>query len=418
MSQELSRLNRRRFLFGASTIAAAGALGLLEGRKWLGDRANATASQPNVMAFLGQHQSGIVTPDVATALVVALDVTAKSSKDLVRLFQTLTQRIQYLMTGGRLNSLDTKYPPSGSGILGNNFSPDNLTVTVAVGASLFDDRYGLAALRPRHLSQMPKFPNDRLDPDLCHGDLLLQFCANHNETNIHALRDILKQLSGLAVLRWQINGFQQPDADPHPNRTTVRNMMGFKDGTANLNPNDARLMNRLVWVQPNRGEPNWTVGGSYQVVRVIRMFVEFWDRTPLDEQEEIFGRSRDTGAPLGYKHEEDIPNYAKDSKGNMIPLDAHIRLANPRTPKTEANRILRKGFHYSRGIDKAGQMDMGLLFMAFQQDVERGFETIQNRLSGEPLEEYIKPIGGGYFFALPGITSNNQYLGQRLLEAA
>ncbi len=417
MSQERTRLDRRRFLFGASAIAATGALSLLEGQKWWGDRANATTSKPNVMAFLGQHQAGIVTPDVATALVAALDVTAKSPAELGRLFKTLTERIQYLMTGGKLESLDIKYPPSGSGILGPSFPPDNLTVTVAVGASLFDQRYGLAALRPRHLSEMPKFPNDRLDPSLCHGDLLLQFCANHNETNIHALRDILKQLSGLAVLRWQINGFQQPDSDPHPKRTTVRNMMGFKDGTANLNPNEAGLMNRLVWVQPNQNEPAWSAGGTYQVVRVIRMFVEFWDRTPLDEQEEIFGRSRDSGAPLGHKHEEDIPNYSKDPKGKLIPLDAHIRLANPRTSKTEANRILRKGFHYSRGIDKAGQMDMGLLFVSFQQDVQRGFETVQNRLNGEPLEEYIKPIGGGYFFALPGVRSKDQYLGQALLEA-
>ncbi len=416
MSQELSRLNRRRFLLGASAIATTSTISLWGRQQWLGNRADAATSQPSVMPFFGPHQSGIVTPDVATALIVALDVTAKSQAELVQLFKTLTEQIQYLMTGGRLEQLDTKYPPSGSGILGSNFSPDNLTVTVSVGASMFDDRYGLTALRPHHLTAMPKFPNDRLDPELCHGDLLLQFCANHNETNIHALRDILKHLSGLVVLRWQINGFQQPDANSHPNRTTVRNLMGFKDGTANPNPNDARIMNRLVWVQSNQNEPAWTIGGTYQVVRVIRMFVEFWDRTPLDEQEEIFGRSRDTGAPLGYKHEEDIPDYTKDPKGKGIPLDAHIRLANPRSPKTEANRILRKGFHYSRGIDKAGQMDMGLLFMAFQQDVQRGFETVQNRLNGEPLEEYIKPIGGGYFFTLPGVTAKNKYLGQALLE--
>lgn len=104
--------------------------------------------------------------------------------------------------------MDQRYPPSGSGILGDEFPADRLTVTVSVGASLFDQRYGLAAAKPRHLTEMPNFPNDRLDPQLCHGDLLLQFCANHEETNIHALRDILKQLSGLVVLRWQMAGFQ------------------------------------------------------------------------------------------------------------------------------------------------------------------------------------------------------------------
>ncbi|AFY60492.1 iron uptake transporter deferrochelatase/peroxidase subunit [Synechococcus sp. PCC 6312] len=405
-------LGRRQFLGGMVTLAGVGAMGAFSLNS-----AQAKTVPSDVIPFLGPHQAGIVTPNVATALVVALDVTARSTQELQKLFQILTQRIEFLTSGGTWPPLEPKYPPTGSGILGPEFSPDYLTVTVGVGASLFDDRYGLAAEKPIHLKPMPNFPNDRLDPQLCHGDLLLQLCSNHNETNIHALRDILKQLAGLVVLRWQISGFQQPDTDPHPHRTTVRNLMGFKDGTANPDPHDQNLMNRLVWVQRNSSEPAWAVGGTYQVVRVIRMFVEFWDRTALEEQEEIFGRSRDSGAPLGYKHEEDIPDYNQDPKGKTILLDAHIRLANPRTPATEANRILRKGFHYSRGVDKAGQLDMGLLFMSFQQDLERGFETVQNRLNGEPLEEYIKPTGGGYFFTLPGVPTKNSYLGQPLLMA-
>lgn len=416
LSSKRTGWSRREFLLGASAIATVGTVQQLGARHW-GDRASAATSGSGQISFFGVHQAGIVTQDVAAALVVALDVTARSPAELQQLFQLLTQRIEYLMSGGSLPPLDPKYPPSGSGILGNEFSADNLTVTVAVGASLFDDRYGLANLRPRYLTEMPNFANDRLDPTLCHGDLLLQICANHNETTIHALRDILKQLSGLVVLRWQITGFQQPDTDSHPHRTTVRNLLGFKDGTANLDLNDDRLMNQLVWVQRNNREPAWAIGGTYQVVRIIRMFVEFWDRTPLDEQEEIIGRGRVSGAPLGYQHEEDIPDYAKDPQGRKIALDAHIRLANPRTPQTEANRILRKGFHYSRGIDKAGQLDMGLLFMAFQQNLQRGFETVQNRLNGEPLEEYIKPIGGGYFFTLPGVVKKAGYLAQSLLEA-
>jgi deferrochelatase/peroxidase EfeB len=140
------------------------------------------------------------------------------------------------------------------------------------------------------------------------------------------------------------------------------------------------------------------------VVRPIRMFVERWDRTALGEQEGIIGRGKRTGAPLGTAAENDDPAFASDPGGTRIPLDAHIRPANPRTAQTQPNRILRRGYSYSRGFDEAGLLDEGLLFACFQRDLAKGFVTVQGRLAGEPLGEYIQPIGGGYFFAPPGVT--------------
>ncbi|MDN3711994.1 Dyp-type peroxidase [Paracoccus cavernae] len=83
-------------------------------------------------------------------------------------------------------------------------------------------------------------------------------------------------------------------------------------------------------------------------------------------------------------------------------MDAHIRLANDRKAGSEARLMLRRPFNYSLGVTKSGQLDQGLLFIAYQADLEQGFIAVQNLLNGEPLEEYIKPVGGGYFFALPG----------------
>ncbi|MEG9529210.1 MAG: Dyp-type peroxidase, partial [Hyphomicrobiales bacterium] len=295
--------------------------------------------------------------------------------------------------------------------------PDNLTATVSVGASLFDYRFGLARARPRHLGPMERFSNDALDPAQCHGDLLIQFCSNTAETNIHALRDVIKATPGLLAPRWKIEGFLPPQVVKTMGADTVRNMLGFKDGTANLDVRDSRLMDRYVWVAAGQDEPAWTAGGSYQVVRIIRTLVERWDRTPLGEQEAIIGRHKGSGAPLGQGHERDTPDYAADPNGEAISLAAHIRLANPRLPGTEGSLILRRSYNYSRGLTTAGQLDMGLLFVCYQADLAAGFITVQNRLSGEGLEEYIRPVGGGYFFALPGVAGPESFLGEGLLAA-
>jgi deferrochelatase/peroxidase EfeB len=405
------RLRRRDLLLGMAAAGGVAALTTLGYRSLHPSEADTTEMQ---VPFWGVHQAGIINPAPAAALMVAFDITAQTKADLVRLFQTLTQRFQFLMAGGTPRPVDAKFPPSDSGVLGTTVFPDNLTATVAVGSSLFDQRFGLQALAPRHLIEMPNFPNDQLDPTLCHGDLLLQFCSNTAETNIHALRDILKNLPDLLTVRWKIEGFLPPHTLKKLGKDTVRNLLGFKDGTANLKVDDTRLIDRLVWVQPNDNEPAWASGGTYQVVRIIRNLVERWDRTPLQEQEQIIGREKGSGAPLGMHHERDIPDYPHDPKGKQIPLDAHIRLANPR--QSEQGLILRRGFNYSRGVDNSGHLDMGLLFVCFQANLDRGFVTVQNRLKGEPLAEYIKPIGGGFFFALPGVESQGKYLGQSLLE--
>jgi deferrochelatase/peroxidase EfeB len=290
-------------------------------------------------------------------------------------------------------------------------------MTVSVGASLFDDRYGLADRRPAKLARMTRFPNDALEAARCHGDLSIQFCANTPDTVLHALRDLMKNLPDLIVLRWmQAGSVPVLSVAPGQPPESARNFLGFRDGSANPDSSDAALMDRVVWVQPGQGEPAWASYGSYQVIRIIRNFVERWDRAPLREQERFIGRAKASGAPLSGGNEADLPDYAADPEGKVTPLDAHIRLANPRTAESQKNLILRRPFNYSSGVTKSGQLDMGLLFICYQADLEQGFIAVQKRLDGEPLEEYIKPVGGGYFFTLPGVTSAEDYLGRSLLK--
>jgi deferrochelatase/peroxidase EfeB len=223
----------------------------------------------------------------------------------------------------------------------------------------------------------------------------------------------MRAVSGDLVIRWTIDGFQSAQRGPST-QSSRRNLFAFRDGTGNPDVGDAKLMNQLLWVQPGTAEPDWAVGGTYLVARTIRMHVEFWDRVGLLEQEQMIGRDRITGAPLGGANEFQDPDYGQDPKGKRIPLDAHIRLANPRTARTNDQRILRRGYNYHRGVDNAGDLDQGLMFIAFNQDPVRQYATIQNRLGREPMVDYITPVGGGYFFAPPGTRGVGDWVGSGL----
>ncbi len=405
-------VSRRHFLKGAAAGTAGTALasGVLIG----GARADADAATATTTArsfpFHGTHQAGVLTPGPAGkqafACFAAFDVMAGGQAGLADLMRALTSRARILTAGGAAPDLGVGQPPSDSDVLGPAVPADGLTVTLSAGSSLFDDRYGLAALKPARLTPMRAFPDDSPDPAWLHGDLLLQLCADHPDTIHHAIRDITRHTRGGMQLRWKIEGYNSP---PRPSGTP-RNLLGFKDGTANPT---GQLASDLVFA--TSGEPAWAKGGSYQVVRLIRMLVEFWDRVSINEQETMFGRRRDSGAPLDGNNETDTPDYAADPNGNVIPLDSHIRLANPRTSATANQRLIRRSYNYDLGLDENGDIQAGHIFVAYNQDVERQFETVQKRLIGEPLIDYVQPFGGGYFYALPGVADANDWYARRLL---
>ncbi|WP_329153902.1 iron uptake transporter deferrochelatase/peroxidase subunit [Streptomyces sp. NBC_01456] len=417
----MNGVGRRGFLRGAALAGAglaAGGTASADARPADGGPVALPVPGPGLLSdaalpvpFHGTHQASVTAPPRRVTAFTAFDVTAENRNELADLLRTVTARARFLTGGGAPAPVGITGPPADSGLLGPQVPAGALSVTVGVGAALFDDRFGLHGHAPRRLTTMPSFPDDDLRAEWCHGDLSLQLCADDTDTVLHALRDLARHTRGGMQVRWRLDGFTSP---PRPSGTP-RNLLGFKDGTANPDARSAREMDHLVWVGRGAGEPDWAVGGSYQVVRLIRMLVEFWDRVSLTEQERMFGRARETGAPLDGDAEHDTPHYPGDPKGDVIPLDSHIRLANPRTAATAGQRLLRRAYNYDNGTDSNGNLDMGLLFCCYQQDLARQFETVQRRLAGEPLTDYIKPFGGGYFYALPGVQGETDWYGRALL---
>ena len=366
--------------------------------------ARATAGRLPGVGFHGVHQAGIA-PDPfpgipRQASVIALDVTAPGRAGLMTLLRVLTERARFLAAGGTPAVVpDPEFPADDTGILGPVIAPDGLTVTAGAGASLFDDRFGLAAGKPAGLSVMTAFPNDALEADQCGGDLVVLLSAGSADTVQHALRDILRSTVSLARPRWLIDGFA---STPRPAGTVPRNLLGFMDGISNPGPD-------VAWLPD---------GGSYLVIRLIRMHTERWDNLQLAEQEHIIGRERASGYPVGQHGIDASPDYGRDPLGVIIPLTAHIRLANPRTQATAGSRVLRRSFNYDRGLDADGTLDSGLIFLCYQRDIAAQFETVQRRLIDEPLSGFITPFGGGYFYAFPGVRDSSDYYGSTLINTS
>jgi deferrochelatase/peroxidase EfeB len=410
-------LARRSFLQGTVAAGLAGVVG----RRLLGDDA-AQAGTPSgqdartsAIPFHGYHQAGIATPPQPTGTFASFDVTASDRKELTDLFRTLTTRARFLTAGGTPPQAPPGSAPSDNGILGAMVVPDDLTVTVALGATLFDGRYGLGARKPAQLITMTPFLHDDLDPALSQGDVLIQLCANHRDTTVHALLDILGHTGGAMKSRWTVDGQRNP---PRP-VGIPRDWFGFKDGIANPDTTDTAQLDQLVWVQPHTAEPAWAAGGTYQAVRIVHFNIEAWQQVPLAQQERIFGRRKASGAPMYAldPNASDLldPIYTNDPQGLITPLNSHIRLANPQTPETAStSAILRRSYDYDRTVDVHGGLDLGHAFCCFQRELNT-YIAMQTRLESEALVPYVSPRGGGYFFALPGVRNDQDYYARGLL---
>jgi dye decolorizing peroxidase len=292
--------------------------------------------------------------------------------------------------------------------------PSSLTVAFGFGHSFFG-RTGLEKQRPVSLDPLPDFSSDHLDKRRSDGDLWVQIGANDALVAFHALRAIQKDAGSAARIRWQMNGFNRsPGATAHP--MTARNLMGQIDGTRNPKPTDSDFDQRIFVPASGANDPAWMAGGSYAVVRRIRMLLDYWEKLSLKAQENVIGRRKSDGAALSGGTETTAMDLEKtDAKGNLVvPINAHARITRP--DQNGGAAMLRRPFSYHDGFDADGVPDAGLLFVCWQADPLRGFVPVQRKLDrGDALSQFIRHEASG-LFAVPGGAAEGEYVGQRLLE--
>jgi deferrochelatase/peroxidase EfeB len=236
---------------------------------------------------------------------------------------------------------------------------------------------------------MPASAGDLLDPERSHGDVLVQVTGADKRAVRAAAERVVGQGAGWRV-RWAVDGFRDENR-VEGGKGLARNPFHFTEGFGN--PGTEREMTDRAIVRSGQGEPDWAVGGSYQVVRIVRFATELWDKDSVREQERIIGRRRD-GRWLDGTPADEQPGFAADPNGRSTPLDSHVRLAAP--DRRDPPPLVRRSYNYDRGDG-----DSGLIFSCFQRDLAKGFEAVQRRLEGEAMAKYILTTGGGYFFVPP-----------------
>ena len=410
----MSPITRRKLLKTAGIGAAGigiGATGYLAGH----DSAEASGEGTGSVEFYGEHQAGIATPAQDRLHFAAFDLETESRSELRELMREWSLAAAEMTAGemvGDVNDLELAPPDDTGETVG--LLPSSLTVTFGFGPSLFEKPgLGLAAQRPAALRPIPPLPADELNALESGGDICVQACSDDPQVAFHAVRNLARIGRGTVTMRWSQLGFGRTSTTSR-SQDTPRNLMGMKDGTANIRAEDTDAMRRFVWLGPGDA-PGWMDGGSYMVTRRIRMLLEIWDRSSLEDQEQTIGRHKYSGAPLGHDDEFDpLPLDAERNGRPLIPVDAHVRLASAQVNGNE--RILRRGYSFTDGVDeRLGELEAGLFFICFQRDPAKQFVAIQRRLGeSDALNEYIKHVGSAVFAVPPG-AADGGYVGETLL---
>jgi deferrochelatase/peroxidase EfeB len=304
----------------------------------------------------GVHQPGITDRPSPYLAIAGIDLQSRRHEDLVRVLRAWTGVAAALQGRG-----------NGAAV-----------VTFGIGAALFESPgLGLDGRRPTALRPLPEFAGDAIDHAASDGDLCVMVTGAGADAVHHGVRALQNATRPLTRLRWKQTGFRPQGAEADP-----RGLLGFRDGTANLETGDAAVAERELWVDDG---PQWLHGGTYLVVRRIRLLLDTWDQVSVPAQEAMVGRRRESNRRID---------------GSMT---SHTALASPR--RNDGATLLRRPYSYDAGVDGNGLQDSGLVFLGFQRDPWRQFVPIQRRLSeSDELNAFSQHVSSALFACPPAVT--------------
>ena len=410
----MTGLSRRRMLLGGA-VASVGVAALTactaRDEETAAEAAQAARLRigSDTLLFHGAHQTGVTAEPQAHATLVALNLRESADRDAIRrLLRVLTDDAARL-TQGRGALADTE-PELAQ-------TPARLTVTLGFGPELVRRVAGDSAV-PSWLRPLPEFSIDRLEDRWNDGDLLLQIAADDAVTIAHATRMLLKSARSTAVPRWRQSGFRRSRGAEKPG-TTMRNLFGNVDGTVNLHPQDDDFA-QSVWVADG-----WLAGGTSLVVRRIRMDLDGWDRLDGPGRDQAIGRRQSDGSPLTGESEFDEPDFEAIGPHGFTVIPDFSHIARARGDDTRPT-MLRRSYNYDDDLtvdgfpdggtaDPDGEIsDSGLLFLAYQADVDEGFVPVQRRLAElDLLNQWTTPVGSAVFAIPPGCREGG-FVGETL----
>lgn len=316
---------------------------------------------------------------------------------------------------------DKGKPSAETGELGfdERYDRGHLTITMGLAASALDALAVPTDERPADLRPIPWDMIGDRPSNAASGDLILQICSDDPYVCEHVVRRTEEELGTALSVVWTQTGTQRYSTRPgRTSRQEGRALIGFLDGTSNLNPRRSSDDAELVFVNPDPAivqsypanpptqpgatgpygnlpsggpifpadlapvptrEPEWTRNGTYMTVRVSTFDTTPWDDQSEDAQEHVVGRFKWSGASLDLADErgqtDAEPAFEANQADDRVPLNSHVRKANPRRSAEDGSRrIFRRGYPI---IGPAAHgLTRGLAFIAFARTTSTQFEFI------------------------------------------